>query len=163
MEVHYPVNDTVFEASVINSVGDCDVTLKHHPQTPVAADTASYSPKEDDWSDYGHSRSPRLGRRWRFAEPDGISQHVGAEEAFLGDPLLKAVSADPNPRRSEPAWSTARTRLKRRTSDLLWRPTPRRPVACEAYHQSVRRNFRKSIHHDYADDDQGHANHRRRV
>ena len=35
MEVHYPVNDTVFEASVINSVGDCDVTsrITHRPRS----------------------------------------------------------------------------------------------------------------------------------
>lgn len=110
-----PHCDTQFEAYVINSAGECDVTLKDHPETSVVADTAFYSPEEDDWSDYVLPDNPYSIWKESFEQAqayleahgtaDGtellnrmvFSQHVAALEAFLGDTLLKEVLADAKP------------------------------------------------------------------
>ncbi len=114
-EVQCPVCASLFEAYVINSAGDCEVTLKEHPETHVSADTAFYSPEEDDWTDYVLPDDPfsiwkeSFEQAQAYLEAHGsddggallnrmvFSQHVAALEAFLGDTLLKAVLADPKP------------------------------------------------------------------
>lgn len=114
-EVQCPVCASLFEAYVINSAGDCDVTLKEHPETHVSADTAFYSPEEDDWTDFVLPDDPfsiwkeSFEQAQAYLEAHGLddggallnrmvfSQHVAALEAFLGDTLLKAVLADPKP------------------------------------------------------------------
>jgi hypothetical protein len=103
---------TLADTPARNPAGDCDVRLNDHEDTAVVADTAFFSPEEDEWSVYELPENPYS--IWRasyeqagaFMEAHGsedggallnrmvFSQHVAALEAFLGDTLIKTVLHD---------------------------------------------------------------------
>jgi len=111
-EVDCPQCNAVFDAYVINSAGDCDIRLTQYEDTAVVADTAFFSPDEEDWSDYELPENPysiwmsSYEQARTFLDAHGsedggallnrmvFSQHVAALEAFLGDILIKTVLDD---------------------------------------------------------------------
>ena len=107
--------EVTFSAYVQNSKSDCTVTLGEYPDVEVIADTAFFSPSEDDWlntnlpehpavifmdshqhsgdilAEYGVGGTGVLSHSAFIINRMVFAQQVSALEAYLGDTLVQQV------------------------------------------------------------------------